>query len=193
MTMKHPELYDIRDCKNKTAEACVWHHHDNVNCNFNTGRSEGGQSLNNRFVLDSILEHYGYSINKKNCKKPHSLILINLVSPKLNYRSYGKSRIDFSPFASAIAETTIKACMGGGRGSDGKPAKNSVLLDILRDRKDKWESMDPMERIKNWWTMSDVFYATRKKLIDYGYTNDEINRNYITNPIKRETGNSELS
>ncbi|MGA9845828.1 MAG: hypothetical protein WBQ25_26300 [Nitrososphaeraceae archaeon] len=136
------------------------------------------------YSIDSILEHYGYSINKKNCKKPHSLILINLVSPKLNYRSYGKSRIDFSPFASAIAETTIKACMGGGRGSDGKPAKNSVLLDILRDRKDKWESMDPMERIKNWWTMSDVFYATRKKLIEYGYTNDEINRNYITSLIK---------
>lgn len=32
--------------------------------------------------------------------------------------------------------------------------------------------------------MSDVFYATRKKLIEYGYTNDEINRNYITSLIK---------
>lgn len=50
--MKHPELYDIRDCKNKTDEACVWHHHDNVNCNFNTGRSEGGQSLNNLGLRD---------------------------------------------------------------------------------------------------------------------------------------------
>ena len=46
---------------------------------------------------DSILQHYGYSINKKDSKKPHSLIAINLVSPKLDYTSYGKSRIDFSP------------------------------------------------------------------------------------------------
>ena len=35
MTIAHPGLCDIRNCKNKLAEACVWHHHDNVYCNFN--------------------------------------------------------------------------------------------------------------------------------------------------------------
>ena len=64
------------------------------------------------YSTGSILQHYGYSINKKDSKKPHSLIAINLVSPKLDYTSYGKSRIDFRPFAGVIAETTMKACMG---------------------------------------------------------------------------------
>lgn len=33
--MRQSELCDIKFCKNKTAEACVWHHHNNVDCNFN--------------------------------------------------------------------------------------------------------------------------------------------------------------
>ena len=33
--MKQSELCDIKFCKNKTAEACVWHHHNDPNCNFN--------------------------------------------------------------------------------------------------------------------------------------------------------------
>jgi hypothetical protein len=33
--MRQSELCDIKDCKNKIAEACVWHHCDDVSCNFN--------------------------------------------------------------------------------------------------------------------------------------------------------------
>lgn len=33
--MKRQELCYIKFCKNKIAEACVWHHHDNEYCNFN--------------------------------------------------------------------------------------------------------------------------------------------------------------
>jgi 5S rRNA maturation endonuclease (ribonuclease M5) len=58
-------------------------------------------------------------------------------------------------------------------------------LEVLEDRKYKWNSMNEVQRLKNWWTQSDVFYATRKLLIEtYHYTNEEINRDYITGLIK---------
>jgi hypothetical protein len=135
-------------------------------------------------TIQDIFRHYGYSYDDKKCKKPHSLIIANLISPKIDYQSYGKSRIDFRPFADVVAKTTVLACMGGGRASDGKPSKKAVLLKVLEKRKQKWESMDAMSRLKHWWTQSDVFYATRKLLIEYHYANEEIDRDYITGLIK---------
>jgi hypothetical protein len=73
---------------------------------------------------------------------------------------------------------------GGGHASDGKPKKKDVLLEVLKKRKQKWESMDEMSKLKHWWTQSDVFYATRKLLIEYHYANEEIDRDYITGLIK---------
>ena len=130
-----------------------------------------------------IFAHFGYTHSKP--KKPHSLIAANLVCPKIDYQSYGKSKIDFSPFAKAVAETTVLACMGGGRSSDGKPSKRQVLFEVLQDRKYKWISLDTAERLKHQWTQSDVFYATRKRMIEtYHYSNEEIDRSYITGLIK---------
>jgi hypothetical protein len=134
-----------------------------------------------------IFEHFGYSYSKDKCRKPHSLILTNLVCPKIDYQSYGKSRINFSPFANAVAKTTVLACMGGGGRSlaDGRPTKRDVLFEVLENRKYKWNSMNEVQRQKHWWTQSDVFYATRKLLIEtYHYTNEEIDRDYITGLIK---------
>jgi hypothetical protein len=138
-------------------------------------------------ILD-IFAHFGYSYSKDKCRKPHSLILANLVCPKIDYQSYGKSRIDFSPFADYVAKTTALACMGGGGHSiaDGRPTKLKALFEVLEDRKYKWNSMDETQRQKHWWTQSDVFYATRKLLIEtYHYTNEEVNRDYITELIKQ--------
>jgi hypothetical protein len=57
-------------------------------------------------------------------------------------------------------------------------------LEVLEKRKQKWEAMDAVSRLKHWWTQSDVFYATRKLLIEYHYANEEIDRDYITGLIK---------
>ena len=132
-----------------------------------------------------IFAHFGYSHSKDRCRKPHSLIVVNLICPKIDYRSYGKSRIDFSPFAQHVAETTVLACMGGGRSSDGRPSKRRVLYEVLEDRKYKWSSLTEAQKLKHWWTQSDVFYATRKLLIEtYHYSNEEIDRDYLTGLIK---------
>jgi 5S rRNA maturation endonuclease (ribonuclease M5) len=143
----------------------------------------------NKYISNSIYDifaHFGYAYSKDKCRKPHSLIIANLICPKIDYQSYGKSRINFSPFADEVAKTVVLACMGGGGHSqvDGRPTKRDVLLEILENRKYKWNSMD-VQKLKNWWTQSDVFYATRKLLIEtYHYPNEEVNRDYITGMIK---------
>jgi hypothetical protein len=137
-------------------------------------------------ILD-IFAHFGYSHSKDKSRKPHSLILANLVCPKIDYQSYGKSNIDFSPFADEVTKTIVLACMGGGGHSlaDSRPTKRDVLLEVLENRKYKWNSMNAVQKLKNWWTQSDVFYATRKLLIEtYRYKNEEIDRDYITGLIK---------
>ena len=118
-------------------------------------------------------------------QKPNGLILLNLISPRINYQSYGKSSIDFAPFANAIADVTVKACMGGSGRSDGRPSKRIILLDVLQERKRRWETMDDASRSKHWWTQSDVFYVTRRLLIEtHHYKNEEIDRDYLTGLIK---------
>ena len=147
----------------------------------------GSKYLYSASSIREIFEHYGYSYDKdsRRCKKPHSLIVANLVCPKIEYESYGKSRINFRPFADLVAQTTVSVSMGGGRSSDGKPYKRDVLLQVLEERKYKWLAMDAAARVKHWWTQSDVFYTTRKLMIEtYGYTNEEIDRDYITGIIR---------
>jgi hypothetical protein len=149
--------------------------------------TKGSKYIHESYSIIDIFAHFGYSHSKDKCRKPHSLILANLVCPKIDYQSYGKSRINFSPFADQVAKTTVLACMGGGGHSlaDGRPTKRDVLFEVLENRKYKWNSMSEAQRRKRWWTQSDVFYATRKLLIEtYHYTNEEIDRDYITGLIK---------
>ena len=101
-----------------------------------------------KWILKKVQEWQAKFYNKK-CKKPHSLIIANLIAPKIDYQSYGKSRIDFRPFADVATKTTVLACMGGGRPSDGKPSKRAVLWEVLEKRKQKWEAMDAVSRLKH--------------------------------------------
>jgi hypothetical protein len=114
-----------------------------------------------------ILEHYGYSHDKKKCKKPRSFIFTNLIAPRINYKSYGKSNIDLRPFASVIAETTVKACSGGGGGHSDKyddqgnrisatsifkdyliRRYTEVLLNSDLKKTDRWNTSTPVYRIR---------------------------------------------
>jgi hypothetical protein len=115
----------------------------------------------------NIFEHYGYSHDKKKCKKPRTLIFVNLISPKINYKSYGKSSIDLRPFAPVIAETTVKACSGGGGGHNSKyddegnkinatsifseyliRRYREVLLNPNLKKTDRWNTSTPVYRIR---------------------------------------------
>jgi len=134
-----------------------------------------------------IFEHFRYSFDGKKCKKPNSIIIISLISPRINYKSHGKSRIDHTPFAETIADTIVKACKGGDN-KNGRVDQIEGLREVLRKRKAEFLAItDPIERKKRVWTQSDVFYATRFLLItEYGYSDQEINRDYLTGKIREE-------
>jgi hypothetical protein len=147
-------------------------------------------SIQYGYSIENILDKYGYTGDhdpkKPRSRKPNSIIMVNLISPKLAYKDYGKTSINLEPFRDAIGETLYKVCScGGGSSGDDRPSKVSIVLEILTERKRKWYSLDTAsERQKYLWTQSDGFYASRKRLIEYGYTNDEIDREYITGLIK---------
>jgi hypothetical protein len=138
-------------------------------------------------LILGIFEHFRYSFDDKKCKKPNSIILINLISPRINYKSHGKSSIDHLPYAEVIAETIVKACKGGDD-KNGKVDQIVGLRKVLKKRKVEFLAIqDPIDRKKREWTHSDVFYATRMLLIkEYGYTDQEINREYLTAEIREE-------
>lgn len=154
---------------------------------FNYSEDEGRILYRPANSIQEILEYYKYSNDDKKCKKPNSIVLINLISQRIPYESHGKSKIDNSPFAEVIADTIEKACKGG-NDRDGRKYKIEALREVLRKRKQEYLAIqDPIERKKREWTQSDVFYAARKILVnEYGYKDDEIDREDLTNKIREE-------
>ena len=76
-----------------------------------TWTSRGGKE-NVAYGVQEIMEKYGYSTQKEKSKKPRSIIVVNLWSPKIEYTDYGKSQIDLKPFSETIADTLYKVCSG---------------------------------------------------------------------------------
>ena len=139
-----------------------------------------------RSIFD-VFQHYGYSHYKDKCKKPQTLIIANLISPRINYKSYGKSNIDLSPFAAVIAETTVKACMGGSTQGISSSKESISIIGLLRRLlKERFETVkkDPGLREKQRWTQSTVFYHLRPILLSNGFSPESIDRQYVTSEIK---------
>ena len=77
------------------------------------------------YNVNGILLKYGYAsassgqdeeeevyehILPTNVKKPNRIILINLVSPRLEYLSYGKSSINLAPFSKTLGQLIYDTC-----------------------------------------------------------------------------------
>ena len=143
-------------------------------------------SIHSSHSIFEIFAHYGYSNEKDKCRKPHSLILVNLVSPKIDYKSYGKSNIDLRPFAEVIAQTTVKACSGSNSSSiiindeEKSATARGLLIELLRSRLAEVET-EPTLKITDRWTQSTVFYRLRPIGISKGI---KVERQYITSQIK---------
>ena len=135
-----------------------------------------------------MLEHCGYSHDGKKCKKPRTLIFANLVSPKINYKSYGKSSIDLRPFTSVIAETTIKACSGGGGSGHNnkyddqgnKISATSIFTEYLIKRY-KEALLDSDLKKSDRWNTSTPVYRIRPILQGYGIN---VTRRYLQSLVK---------
>ena len=131
-----------------------------------------------------LLEKYGYSKYTEKCKKPGSIITVNLWSPKIEYTDYGKSQINLKPFSKAIAETLYKMCSGGSggkgltddnNGSD-KQRAIEIFTDFLKNRHiqvlndpelkntDRWNTSTPVYRIRPILEKNGLGHLTRKYL-----------------------------
>jgi hypothetical protein len=91
-----------------------------------------------------------------------------------------------SPFTEIITETTVKACLGGSRQGISIGESISViglLRSLLRERYEAVKK-DPALKERQKWTQSTVFYHLRPILLQYGFSPESIDRQYITSEIK---------
>lgn len=58
-------------------------------CKFDWTTNGSKYKYTSNSIYD-IFAHYGYAYSKDKCRKPHSLILANLICPKIDYQSYGR-------------------------------------------------------------------------------------------------------
>jgi hypothetical protein len=162
-----------------------WHSRSSRN---NDGNDRKEMTASNIF---GMLERYGYSFYKENCKKPNTTVFVNLISPRVDYRNYGKSNINLEPFADTVAETVYKtiSSVGGGRTVNAlfeeKYTIKDFLKQLLHERHQDIER-DPTLKDKDRWTQSTVFYRLRPMLLEAGYGAEEIGkkRQYITKMIR---------
>lgn len=125
-----------------------------------------------------MLQYFGYSNNKELSKKK-AIVIVNLVSPRIEYKSYGKTVIDFEPFEDAIADTIKKICSNKGRSIKGNSVVGELTL-LLQERLNAVVK-NPNLKFTDRWTMSSVFYRLRPILISKGM---KVNREYITGSIR---------
>jgi hypothetical protein len=196
--VKFPFLFEIAimrvDSMEENLIVC-----DSLNCSTQIGKhvlfqgidefewtTPNSKYIKTSYTLFDILNHFGYSSNKDKCKKPHALVIANLISPRVEYHDYGKTQLYFKPFAKDVVDTVIKVCQGGGRDKQGRIDAIEIEREIIRERKYAIDANPNLIEIKPW-TQSTVFYNTRKKAVtEYGYKSEEIDamREYLTSHIK---------
>jgi hypothetical protein len=148
-----------------------------------TWTSKSGKQNVAHHVMD-LLEKYGYSRHTEKCKKPGSIVIVNLWSPKIEYTDYGKSQINLKPFSKAIAETLYKMCSGGSGGKgltddNNGPDKQraiEIFTDFLKKRQiqvlnnpelkntDRWNTSTPVYRIRPILEKNGLGHLSRKYL-----------------------------
>jgi hypothetical protein len=141
--------------------------------------------------VTTILQNCGYSIyNGKEHKKPYNLIIVNLISPRIDYNSHSKSNINLLPFAETFSKELYRTCKSSNSNNNRNKNDNSnegtnigQLRILLKER---LESVLNNPELKNTdrWTQSTVYYILRKRLIDKGIP--VRGRDYITGEIKNE-------
>ncbi len=134
------------------------------NQNIFTWDVKGSEKVNKESGIYWILKKYGYSYKEDECKKPYNIAIVNLISPKITYKDYSKSRINLEPFAHDIAQTVYRAAAFSSQSE--KKGESSKLSIIDLERKLLYErykqiKLNPEKKITDSWTQSTVFYYLR--------------------------------
>ena len=77
---------------------------DNSRNKIFTWKNKNNNQIKSDDSIIDILEDCGYSHDPKKHKKTGNVVLVNLISPRIDYRSLNKSHIRLEPFASVAQD-----------------------------------------------------------------------------------------
>ena len=131
-------------------------------------KNKNNNELKSDDSITDILEDCGYSHDPKKHKKNGNVVLVNLISPRVGYRSHSKSQIELKPFVS-IAQDIYNFCKSASPRNknsirEGISVINELRL-LLRERESEIRK-NPILRETGRWTQSTVFYRLRPRLIE---------------------------
>jgi 5S rRNA maturation endonuclease (ribonuclease M5) len=161
---------------------------DRNNKIFTFKTNNNNNEIESSHAITEILHKCGFSFDKKKHRKSVNFVFINLISPRIDYRTGGKINLELKPFGS-IAQDLYKFCKSSrikcrnkenGRGGR-TDNKKQELKNLLEERESDIQNIPDLKKIDRW-TQSTVFYRLRPILINSGY--DNIDRKYITRLIK---------
>jgi len=134
------------------------------NQNIFTWDVKGSEKVNKESGVYWILKKYGYSYKEQECKKPYNIVIANLISPKITYKDYSKSRINLEPFACGIAQTVYRAAAfsfySEKKGESNKLSIIDLERKLLYERYEQIK-LNPEKKNTDSWTQSTVFYYLR--------------------------------
>ncbi len=119
----------------------------------------------------------------RNIKKLVMSLLVNLISPRIGYRSHSKSQIELKPFVSIAQDIYSFFRKASTRNKNGIREGLSVIneLRILARERERDIRKNPRLRETGRWTQSTFFYTLRPRLNQKGM---KVDRDYITSQIK---------
>jgi hypothetical protein len=125
---------------------------------------KGSEKVNEDNSIYSVLRKYGYSYKEQECKKPDNIVIANLISPKITYNNYSKSRINLEPFANDIAQTVYKVAAFSSHLEDLDKSNKLSIIDLERNllyERYQQIKLNPEKKNSDRWTQSTVFYYLR--------------------------------
>ena len=124
--------------------------------------SKGNDWVTN-MILYILQESCGYSDDQKRFKKSDRIVFMHLVSPRIDWKGYGKAQMDFKPFGN-LGDVIYNACKGGMKQSGPhKITQRGILTAYLMQRQTDI-LQDPNIVVTDRWTPSDVWYGNRPEL-----------------------------
>ena len=139
------------------------------------------------YKIIDILEECKYChYDEKQHKKDHNLIVLNLISPRIDYRSHSKSHIELKPFAPIGQDiyNIVKSPRSTNNKNSDEDPNNTFHLRILLKERLKAVLKNPDLKRTDRWTQSTIYYILRKRLIDKKIPVKS--RKHITGKIKSE-------
>ena len=149
------------------------------------------ESIEYAYGITDILHKCGYYFDKKKHRRSINFVFVNLISPRIDYKTGGKINLELKPFKS-ISQELYKFCKLPNI-KDKTNKKNERSNSIKQELKNliyeervfeiEEENLDVKDLAP--WTQSTTFYTLRPILIAKGYRDVDKKRKYITSEIKK--------